>query len=235
MDDVAIAVVAGKRAGTVITDRLGEEWGQRQCSDLDFSGPVRRLRCAASRLRNSKYFIAPSNSREGLLSPCCASSMIFIATMLVAGSTGSVSPSISQAALNARAQSPWLAGRPGSSAPRDGAGAPAWRPTRSSAARSADQFRPKLEVADIFRLHGEAWRTANAGHVSLTQRRVMMAIEMGRTAALGGHVESCQDCALTRARPTPAAKRGLLDRRMLPLARVEADPPGALEERCSGA
>jgi len=58
-------------------------------------------------------------------------------------------------------------------------------------------FRPKLEVADIFRRHGEAWRTANAGHVSLAQRRVMTAIEICRTAALGGHVERCQNCAHT--------------------------------------
>jgi hypothetical protein len=57
---------------------------------------------------------------------------------------------------------------------------------------------PKLEVADIFRRHGEAWRTANAGHVSLAQRRVMTAIEICRTAALGGHVERCEDCAHTR-------------------------------------
>jgi hypothetical protein len=58
--------------------------------------------------------------------------------------------------------------------------------------------RPKLEVADIFRRHGEAWRTANAGHVSLAHRRVMTAIEICRTAALGGHVERCEDCAHTR-------------------------------------
>src|SRR5450755_2651914 len=58
--------------------------------------------------------------------------------------------------------------------------------------------KPKLEVADIFRRHGEAWRTANAGHVSLTQRRVMTAIEICRTEALGGHVERCEDCAHTR-------------------------------------
>ena len=58
--------------------------------------------------------------------------------------------------------------------------------------------KPKLEVADIFRRHGEAWRAANAGHVSLTQRRVMTAIEICRTAALGGHVERCEDCAHTR-------------------------------------
>jgi len=58
--------------------------------------------------------------------------------------------------------------------------------------------RPKLEVADIFRIHGEAWRAANSGHVSLTQRRVMTAIEICRTAELGGHVERCEDCAHTR-------------------------------------
>jgi hypothetical protein len=58
--------------------------------------------------------------------------------------------------------------------------------------------RPKLELSDIFRRHGEAWRTANAGHVNLTQRRVMTAIEICRTAALGGHVDRCQDCAHTR-------------------------------------
>src|ERR1700687_1754416 len=58
--------------------------------------------------------------------------------------------------------------------------------------------RPNLEVADIFRRHGEAWCDANAGHVSSAQRRVMTAIEACRTAALGGHVERCQDCAHTR-------------------------------------
>ena len=58
--------------------------------------------------------------------------------------------------------------------------------------------RPNLELADIFRRHGEAWRTANAGHLNLSQRRVMTAIEICRTAALGGHVECCQDCAHTR-------------------------------------
>ena len=48
--------------------------------------------------------------------------------------------------------------------------------------------RPSLEVADIFRDHGSAWRLANAGHVSLDQMKVMSAIERCRTAALGGHV-----------------------------------------------
>ena len=54
--------------------------------------------------------------------------------------------------------------------------------------------RERLEVADIFRAHGPAWRTTNAGHVSLGQLKVMSAIESCRTAALGGHVAACQDC-----------------------------------------
>ena len=53
----------------------------------------------------------------------------------------------------------------------------------------------KLEVADIFRAHGAAWRAANAGHISLDQLKVMSAIERCRTAALGGHVTRCEDCA----------------------------------------
>ena len=57
--------------------------------------------------------------------------------------------------------------------------------------------RPVLEVADIFRDHGPAWRQANAGHVSLGQLKVMSAIERCRTAALGGHVARCEDCAYT--------------------------------------
>jgi hypothetical protein len=58
--------------------------------------------------------------------------------------------------------------------------------------------RPALEVADIFRGHGPAWRKANAGHVSLGQLKVMSAIESCRTAALGGHVARCEDCAHTQ-------------------------------------
>jgi hypothetical protein len=57
--------------------------------------------------------------------------------------------------------------------------------------------RPALEVADIFRDHGPAWREANRGHVSLGQLKVMSAIESCRTAALGGHVARCEDCAHT--------------------------------------
>jgi hypothetical protein len=57
--------------------------------------------------------------------------------------------------------------------------------------------RPALEVADIFRGHGPAWREANAGHVSLEQMKVMGAIERCRTVALGGHVARCEGCAHT--------------------------------------
>jgi Putative transposase/Transposase zinc-binding domain len=81
-----------------------------------------------------------------------------------------------------------------------------------------------LEVADIFRGHGPAWRRANAGHVSLGQLKVMSAIESCRTAALGGHVARCEKCAHThiaynscRNRHCPkcqgaAAKEWLADR-----------------------
>ena len=57
--------------------------------------------------------------------------------------------------------------------------------------------RPALEVADIFRDHGAAWRRANAGHVSLDQMKVMSAIERCRTVALGGHVARCEGCTHT--------------------------------------
>jgi hypothetical protein len=52
-----------------------------------------------------------------------------------------------------------------------------------------------LEVADIFRDHGAAWRRAQAGHLSRGQLQVMAAIERCRSAALGGHLLCCEDCA----------------------------------------
>ena len=55
-------------------------------------------------------------------------------------------------------------------------------------------MRTSLEVADIFRAAGPAYRTAHAGHLSLHQLKIMSAIEHCRTAALGGHVEACTDC-----------------------------------------
>ena len=55
--------------------------------------------------------------------------------------------------------------------------------------------RPALEVADIFRAHGPAWRQHQRGHLSLGQFKVMSAIEQCRSAALGGHVLRCSACA----------------------------------------
>ena len=55
-------------------------------------------------------------------------------------------------------------------------------------------MRPALEVADIFRRHGEAWRQARQGHLSLGQLKVMSAIERCLSAELGGHVLHCQAC-----------------------------------------
>jgi hypothetical protein len=54
--------------------------------------------------------------------------------------------------------------------------------------------RASLEVADIFRAAGPAYRATHAGHLSLHQLKVMSAVEHCRTAALGGHVEACEDC-----------------------------------------
>ena len=55
-----------------------------------------------------------------------------------------------------------------------------------------------LEVADIFRRHGAAYRQAHRGHLGRVERRVMSAIELCRTAALGGHTEVCSDCGVVR-------------------------------------
>ena len=55
-------------------------------------------------------------------------------------------------------------------------------------------MRPDLEIADIFRCAGPAYRATHAGHLSLQQLKVMTAIEHCRTPALGGHVEACTDC-----------------------------------------
>lgn len=58
--------------------------------------------------------------------------------------------------------------------------------------------RPKLEVADIFRRYGTAYRGQHADSMSVAQRRVMSAIEQCRTAALGGHLERCDECGHER-------------------------------------
>src|ERR1700719_4211784 len=59
-------------------------------------------------------------------------------------------------------------------------------------------MRPAMEVADISRRHGDAFRAAQRGRLLPDQRRVMAAIEACRTATLGGHVEQCDDCGMVR-------------------------------------
>ena len=59
-------------------------------------------------------------------------------------------------------------------------------------------MRTSLEVADVFRRHGAAYRQAHRGHLGRVEHKVMGAIEACRTAALGGHLERCDDCGLTR-------------------------------------
>jgi hypothetical protein len=63
-----------------------------------------------------------------------------------------------------------------------------------------------LEVADVFRHCGEAYRRAHDGHLGRVERRVMSAIELCRTAALGGHTEGCAACGFLRCAfvPQPA-------------------------------
>ena len=59
-------------------------------------------------------------------------------------------------------------------------------------------MRPTLEVADVFRRHGAAFRDWHDGHLGRVEQRVMAAIEACRTPTLGGHVEQCGDCGLVR-------------------------------------
>jgi hypothetical protein len=56
----------------------------------------------------------------------------------------------------------------------------------------------RLEVADIFRRHGDAYRRAHDGRLGRVERRTMSAIELCRTAELGGHVEGCRSCGAIR-------------------------------------
>ena len=105
--------------------------------------------------------------------------------------------------------------------------------------RPAAMSRPVLEVADIFRDHGAAWRRANAGHVSLDQIKVMSAIERCRTVALGGHVARCEGCAHTviahnscRNRHCPKCQ-GAAAREWLEEREAELLPASAAADRAS--
>ena len=70
-------------------------------------------------------------------------------------------------------------------------------------------MRPALEVADIFRHHGEAFRRDHDGHLGRIERRVMAAIEACRTPVLGGHVEQCGDCGLVRCAYNSLPQQGI--------------------------
>ena len=59
-------------------------------------------------------------------------------------------------------------------------------------------MRPALEVADIVRAHGDEFRQAHAASLSVRQKRVLRSIELCRTAALGGHLERCDQCGHER-------------------------------------
>ncbi len=59
-------------------------------------------------------------------------------------------------------------------------------------------MRPALEVADIVRAHGDEFRQAHATSLSTRQKRVLRSIELCRTAALGGHLEQCDQCGHER-------------------------------------
>ena len=54
------------------------------------------------------------------------------------------------------------------------------------------------EVADVFRRHGDTYRRMHDGHLGRVERRVMSAVALCRTAALGGHAERCADCGFVR-------------------------------------
>jgi hypothetical protein len=67
--------------------------------------------------------------------------------------------------------------------------------------------RPALEVADIVRAHGDQFRSAHAASLSPGQKRVLRAIETCRTAALGGHLEKCDQCGHERNAYNSCANR----------------------------
>jgi len=67
--------------------------------------------------------------------------------------------------------------------------------------------RPKLEMADVFRRYGKSYRDQHHGALPAAHRRVMNAIELCRTAALGGHLEQCDQCGHQRPCYNPCSNR----------------------------
>jgi len=67
--------------------------------------------------------------------------------------------------------------------------------------------RPRFEVADLFRCYGADYRQKHGASMSVAQRRVMTAIELCRTAVLGGHLEQCDHCGHQRNAYNSCANR----------------------------
>src|ERR1700724_4227702 len=67
--------------------------------------------------------------------------------------------------------------------------------------------RPRFEVADVFRCYGTDYRQEHGASMSMAQHRVMSAIERCRTAALGGHLEQCDQCGHERNAYNSCANR----------------------------
>jgi hypothetical protein len=63
---------------------------------------------------------------------------------------------------------------------------------------SGPDARPALEVADLIRAHGDAFRARYAAVLSHAQKKALRDLARCRTAALGGHVERCGDCGRER-------------------------------------
>lgn len=59
-------------------------------------------------------------------------------------------------------------------------------------------MKPLLEVADLFRAFGPAYREVHGHEMPVRHKRVMRAIEICRTAELGGHVDQCDHCGASR-------------------------------------
>jgi hypothetical protein len=58
--------------------------------------------------------------------------------------------------------------------------------------------RPRWEVADVIRQYGKAFLDKHGGHLTGTQKQALRDLARCRTAALGGHVEECLDCGVSR-------------------------------------
>src|SRR5260370_7725197 len=83
----------------------------------------------------------------------------------------------------------------------------------------------KLEVAEVFRRHGDTYRQVHAKHLGRTERRVMGAIAACRTAALGGHAEYCEDCGLVRCAYNSCRNRHCPKPQPLPPPHCPPSPP----------